>query len=75
MAASVTGSQSSLAEEVRGAMAAALRNRNAKAVTQTNRWVRFMVIHAPKLYRENREAGLRGCVEPRAWVPSSQAVT
>jgi hypothetical protein len=49
MAASVTGSQSSLAEEVRGAMAATLRNRNAKAVTQTNRWVRFMAKHAPKV--------------------------
>ena len=59
MAASVTGSQSSPAEEVRGAMAATLRNRNAKALTQRNRWVRFMAKHAPKLYRENGEAGLR----------------
>ncbi len=43
------GSQSSPAEERRGAMAAAQSSRNAKAVTQMNRWVRFMAKHAPKL--------------------------
>src|SRR5580700_4568590 len=43
------GSQSSPAEDRRGTMAMAQSRRDANAVMQMNRWVRFMVKHAPKL--------------------------
>src|SRR5277367_4910548 len=56
-----TGSQSSPAEEGRGALATPQSTLNAKALAQKNRWVRFMAKHAPKLLERTggRAAGMR----------------